>query len=510
MVAMLGGGVFQTLWMATIQRMLGDADMGVHMPLVNLFYLLAPTACLGIPQTICTFVSHHYENDFDEARRFLSDGIRLMFMISIGIIIATVVVTIPLSMAGRLSWMSTVTALVLMVSVSATMMFWGVNSILNGFQRLELTSVGNFVYPIGIFLGAWYFIALAQRLAGEESRWDVVAGIAGLFCGHFVALLLALLIVKKMNVVSIGDMFNLRKNFGLYGKILKFGGVTALAMIFVGVIQQATPVIVRWIAPAVAKLLGTSTLLFATTVEANDAAIGHFSTAIFYGMTTMLVTGIAIAVMPAISEAESQGRKDLMQHYFSSALNQSFTIFIGFIIVYFIYIGQISELMGGEEFPAEVMHNLGVLSVFGGSGAALLFVIIHLFTGLKRPIIPAVVLGIVLILLTGGTIAFSIVFRDTQWACAGLIISTWIGVFILLILAKRVFDLSTEPWTFMEPLIAALPGLLFVQFVMPKTLALLSIGPNLVILLGPYALLIWLFSKRRTDPKLPTDGALAA
>jgi len=502
MAAFLLGGLFQVAWMMSVSRMLGDRDAGLHMPMVSLCFLVANLVALGIPQTICTFVSHHYESDFEEARKFLTDGIRLLTIISLCVLSITTTTSVVLGLLGVVSWIKAALTIVLVFAVSMMILFWGTNSILNGFQRLELTALGNMIFPVGVFAGAVVFIKVGQALAGEESQWDVVGALSGQFFGHVIALSVAITVLVKHGRIDVRELFSIRKSYGMYRKILRFGGVAAIAMVSLAVLQQITPVVVRWV--------GMPGLLFGDTKEACESAIGHFSTALFYGMATMLLAGIAIAVLPAISEAQGQNRKDLMQHYFSSSLNQAFVIIFAFVMIYIVYIGRIIELISGPQFPADKMHNLGVQSVIGGGGAAMLFVIVHLFIGLKRPVLPAITLGAVLVFLTAGTVGLCFYFRDIHWAYAAFIVSTWGGTIVLLVTAYRVFGLRTELWVFLEPLAAGIPGLLFVYYVMPvESESPYIAAANFIILLVPFGLALWRFDRRRSKPPIPDETAKA-
>lgn len=494
MSAMLIGGIFQAAWISAVSRMLGDRDMGLYMPSVSLFYILGNLAAMGIPQTITTFVSHHYENDFMESNKFLHDGFRMLLIISGGTFFATTITSVLLWKLSVIPALTAAMAVIMSAAVSAIIVFWGANGILNGFQRLDLTAIGNMIYPVGVFGGSVGFIILGQRLAGAESQWDVAGALGGMVVGHLIALMAVLLVIHKLGTIKVLSLFAFRGGNGLYGRILKFGGFAATCMVFVTILQQAAPVIVRFV--------GMRYMLYGNTTEACESAIGHFSTALFYGQVAMLLVGIAIAVMPAISEAESQGRHDMMQHYYSTALHQAFLVLGVFAIIYIAYIGVIIEAMSGPEFPASLMHKMGVLSLVGGAAASLLFVIMNLFMGLKKPSIPAMVMGVVIVLLAVLTTVFSFIFRDIIWAYGGFIISTWIGAFILIGAAKKMFGLRVEPWTFLEPIISAVPGLLIFFYVTPEKSGIWMLI-NILMLIGTFALMAGLLDRRRIKKIIP-------
>lgn len=485
MGAMLAGGIFQVLWMSFTPRMLGDRDMGLYGPMVALFYMLANLAGLGIPQTIMAFVSHHYENDFEEAKKFIQDGVGLLYRLSILYAVAVTLGALALGYAGVVPWDMAVLAIVLTLSISVTFLFWGMNGVLNGFQRLDLVSLGNLIYPVGVFGGTVALIWVTQRVAGSESQWDVVFGIGGQGVGHAMAFVAAAIVVNRLRKFPVMSLFSFGTNNGLYGRILRFGGLTAAAMISASMVQQMTPVVVR--------IVGMKYMLFGDTAEACESAIGHFSTAMIFGMATMLLAGVAIALAPAISEAESQGRQDLMQAYYHSALKQSFTVLGLFIFLFIPYVGNIIEFMDGPEFPSEIMHPLGVLSVVGGSGASLLFVLAHLFIGLKRPATAALCLAAVLVLLVVITACASIYFKSIEWAFAGLIGATWAGNLALILIARASHALSFPIKTVLKPAAAGLPGVLAALFLLPDSLPFILAG--IAIIVASYFLILWLMDK---------------
>ncbi len=485
MSAMLAGGIFQALWMIFTARMLGDRDMGLFGPVISLFFMLSNLAGLAIPQTIMTFVSYHYETSFDESLKFIQDGMGLIFRLAIGYVTIVTLVALGLGVAGVVKWENAVLAIVLVVSVAFTALFWGMSGVLNGFQRLDLVSLANLIFPIGVFFGTFLLIWIAQKTLGSETQWDVVFGIGGQGVGSALALIVSVIVLARLGKFHVKSLFRLGANNGLYVRILKFGGVTAVAMICTTMVQQMAPVIVRYV--------GMKYMLFGPTAAVCESAIGHFSTAMMFGLVTMLLAGVALALAPAVSEAESQNRPDLMQHYYNSALKQSFVVIGIFVLLFIPYAGNIIELMDGPEFPASVMQPLGMLSVFGGSGASLLFVIIHLYIGLKKPATAAIALGAVLVLLIVITSWATIHFKSIEWAFAGLIISTWSGIIALCTIAKYSHNLAFPFKSVLQPVAAGIPGVLIALFLLPKTLPFVLLG--IVIIVAIYLFILWLFDK---------------
>lgn len=500
MGSFLAGGLFQVLWMTILPRQLGAQDMGLFSPLMFAFYGMATLLALGIPQTIVTFVSKHYEHEFEESLKFIVDGMRLLFQIAIGVAIVVIIIMIALGLAGIVEWIWVAMACVFMFAITQAAIFWGLNAILNGFQRLDLVSIGNIVFPIGIFAASISLVAAAQSAAGAESRWDVVGAVGGLGLGHTCAWITALIVVKKTKLVPIKDLFSFKSAYGMYGKILKFGGLAAVAFVAMTLVQNLTPAVVRFV--------GMRGLFFGDTPKTCEVAIGHFGTAMIFGMAAMLITGIAIAIIPAISEAEDRKRHDLMQHYYTTALSQSFMILGVFILLFATIGGAIIELMNGAQFKAEIMQPLGILATVGGAGVALLFVLINLYTGLKKPLTPAIITIIVLIVMTAAIAALCFT-RDIRMPMFGFIVPVWIGNIAIMVFARRDFGLRFEPRTILEPIVAGIGPVLIVLFAIPKPSPMPEmawvLGADLVILLGPYSLILWLFDRRRKKYEKPPE-----
>lgn len=494
MAALLGGGVFQILWMSTITRMLGERDMGLFGPLFFGFYIVGTLIGLGAPQTITTFVSLHYESDIEESKRFLVDGMRLLLTAIVALVVVSLIVFPLLGAVGALDWMTAIMFLVFALSCVQGAYFWGINCVLSGFQRLDLVAIGNLVFPAGVLVCSYGLISLAQKIAGAESRWDVVGSLAGLGLGHGMAAAAALICVVKMKRFPLSDIISLRSKHGLYGKILKFGGWAAVAMTCMTIVQNLPAI--------VAREVGMRWLLYAPTLEECEGAIGRFSTSLIFGMAAMLLVGIAIAIVPAISEAEGQGRKDLMRHYYTKALEQSFSILIMFIMAFAVLIGPIIELISGPQFPAEKMGLLGTLAIFGGAGAGVLFVMVNMFIGLKRPNTAGVTLIAVIILMGVSITAFSFAFRDIKWAHIAFIFSTWLGNIVLFNRSRVMFDMPFPVRTLVEPLIAGIGPFLIVKLLMPEPSVdkLWIMGADIAILAVPYFFILWLLTKRRAAP----------
>ncbi len=487
MGAFMVGGIFQVLWIQLTTRALGPKDMGLFGPLMGLFWAIASLIGLGIPQTITTFVSHHYERDFEQSRRFTADGIRLLLFISVIFIGLAIVSSTILQLLGKINtfWMTIIWTL--SFSCALVILFGGVNGILNGFQRLDLVAVGNLVYPLGLYIATFVLITLTQRVYGKEAEWDVVGAVSALGIGNLAALIAAIYVVRRTQLIPPEDLFSIHRSYGLYRRILTFGSLAAVVGVSNAFVQNITSTVVG--------AIGIKWMLFGNTMDACKMQIGYFSTALIFGLAPMLIIGIAIALIPAISEAEGQGRKDMMQSYYSTALQQSFIILITFIIIYSIFIGIIIESLSGPAYPAQIMGPLSTVTVMGGCSVAMLFLLSNMFIGLKRPHIPAILTVLVLAFQIGGIVLLGFLFRQVIWAGAGFALPATIGVLILFVIAHKRVGLLFPYWTLLEPLAAALPAWALVKFIMPHTFWYL--GVDSLLLMGIYGGILWLFEQKR-------------
>lgn len=528
MGAFLAGGIFQILWMNAITMKLGKQDMGLFGPLLFAFYAAGTVIALGVPQTITTFVSLHYENEFEESRKFITDGMRLLCLSAISVLLIGCVIPIILVLTGALSTINAALIIAFIVSISMMAMFWGINSILNGFQRLDLVSVGNIVFPIVQYGASLVLIIVAQKITGAEKRWDVVGSVLGLGLGQGAAGIAALIVLTANKTVSIKELFGFKSSHGLFVKILKFGGWAAAALVIMTLIQNLPSVVVR--------LIGMKWLLFNSDPVLCEGEIGLFSTSMIFGMATMLIVGIAMAIIPAISEAEGQGRHDMMQKYYNTGFSQAFVILVAFIAVFAAVIGPLIEIMSGPEYPASVMGILGTLAVIGGAGCGALYLLINIFIGLKKPQVPAVVLFIVITLMFVLITGLSFAFKKVVWAAIGFDIATWLGAIIMFAWAKKTFKLNFPTRALLEPVAAAAIPLAVVLTVLKKptdlwikvsdnavagatkfyvngilgyykidTSQLWKVGAALLIILVPYALIMVLLGKRKQKDQ-PENG----
>ncbi|MEW5945999.1 MAG: oligosaccharide flippase family protein, partial [bacterium] len=481
----MAGGVFQTAWFICTTRILGARDMGIFGPIFSFFMTGASLVSLGVPQTTTTYVSHHFETDPEESKKFVCDGMKLLMILSAAVLVLGAGGAGALFAAKRLDALSLALWMTISFSIIVSVLFWGVNGTINGYQRLDYVAIGNIAFPVGMFASTLTFMLLAQAAFGKESTWDVVGAASGMGVGPLFGLAAALVMFRRMNVMPASRLFSLSGYHGLFGKILVFGGLSAVAMVSNTVLLNFSSATVG----ATAKLGW-----LAETADENLRQAGYFSTGFFFAMVPMLIMGLTFALVPAISEAEARKRHDLMQKYYNLALKYSFGIIILFLGFYGVKIGQLVELISGPEYPAEAMASVTMALSFGGAMFSLIFLMTTLFIGLKRPHIPAIINIAALTVCIGGIFFLAYLFRHVLAATAAVIAAGAFGAVALFITADRRFGLKFPWWALLIPVGAALPPWFICLFLLPRgeaffivaALAYFTINVILYIVFGGY------------------------
>ncbi|MFH1537681.1 MAG: oligosaccharide flippase family protein [bacterium] len=447
--ALLAGGIFTILWVVTTTRILGPKDYGIYGPIVGLFWSACAFFSLGVPQTITTFVSHHFEKDPEMSRRFASDGVKMLMLLGLALIVLVGLGGGLLFLLGRVSGFFYAIGVILAAGIFVTFLFWGINSILNGYQRLDYVAIGNMVAPVGMSLGALAFMVAAQALFGRESRLDVVGATMGFFVGHLLGFAAASHMLRRVGAISLKEIFGFGNYHGLFKEILKFGGVSAVALVAMNV------------------LINYNTPLVGLVIK-DEEQVGYFGAAILYASVMMLIMGFSFALIPAISEAEGQGRKDLMQKYYNLALKYSFGLLLSLFTFYAVMAGRAVWLISGPEFPPPVLGPMVVALSLGTICMSMIFLMTFVFIGLKRPAIPAVVNVAVLVLQAAGIVLFCAASRNVMSAAWGILAASGLGVVALFYLAWRRFGLAFPSWAVAIPGAASLPTWAIGHYLLPK------------------------------------------
>lgn len=459
-VATIIGGLFGgALWLIAMNRLLGPKDFGILGPIFNSFFMFCTIISLGIPQTITTYVSHHYETDISEAKKFIKEGIKFIFLIGFVFIVISTCLVILFYSLGKINLLWTSLLITVALGITINLFFWGINSVLNGFQRLDYVSLGNMIFPIGMFISSLGLVIILQKTQGKESIWDVVGASAGMGIGAMVAFICALILIQKTLVISIKELFSWRKSYGLFRKIISFGGLSALALVGFSVLNLSPPQLV---------LLCAKFHWYGETLKENLIQSGYFSTAMMYASAPLMIMGLVFALIPAISEAEGKGRLDLMQKYFNLTLKFTFVCIIGIIaILYSVLAGEIVFLLSGAEFPASTMGPITTVVSIGMAFIALNFLLINLYIGIKRPYIAALIVIICIFLEISIIIILSYLFKSILAAAAGLIIATAVGTFLMFRYLVKNVGLTIPIWALIPSLLAGLGTMIIIYF-LPK------------------------------------------
>jgi len=356
-------------------RLLGAHDFGILGPIFQSFWVLTLIAIIGVHMAIATYVAHHWENEGGQARDFASQGNKLVFIIGICVLSTSLLVLGGLLIFGLISEITAAIGASLVLTIFTTAQFWSINHVLLGIHRTDYFSVGHFTLPFAAFLSSTLFVVLAQRFWGEASQMDIAGGILGLAVGGAFAWGVAYHLLKKTDVETFRGLYDFKKSAGLYKKIVKFGAMTNLAHISYTLLNTIPLILVASFA---------ARGMFAPTIEENLIISGHFAAAFLYGSLGLALMGLTFPIISAMSEAEAQGKKDLVQHYLNKILWASFAILGGVLILYFSAGGKIVEFLAGRQFPAVLLHRVIVLLASGIVFTGLNFVLFNSYIGLKK------------------------------------------------------------------------------------------------------------------------------
>lgn len=382
MLASLTSGVLSFLWTILMSRLLGPEGFGIAGPFVNLFWILATAVSFGVPHAMMTFVSDCHHSDPERARRVMSDGSRLLFVIvavfsalvAAGVVAARARGAVGPLMAG-LAW-------IMLAALAGRQMYFAFWGAMGGLQRMDLVAVCNMIFPVTMIISSSLFVLAARRWWPGNVDAGILAGTGGFAFGAVVQYAAAHAVAKRGGVAA-RELYSWRRSGPQGGRrLLSFGWVAAVAMVAASSAQLAAPVVVSF--------LGHSLGYFGGTDELNAVRAGWFSGGFTYAMAPMLIVGMILAIVPAISEAQAQGNRPLMQKYYDLAVKYALTVMLYAMAVYAAYAGRIVELFSGERFPRGELGPLTVTLAAGMSLCMLNLLAMNVLIGIKRPGAPAV------------------------------------------------------------------------------------------------------------------------
>ncbi len=346
------------------------------------------------------------------------------------------------SLTVRLGWL-------MVAAVMGRQMYFAMFGILGGVQRLDMLAVCNLAFPSAMLISSTLLVVYVVRTHPETAGGDagVLAGAAGVAVAAILQYLFSLAVVNRADI-KVKTLFAWRRcRPENMRRLLSFGRLAAVTMLG-GTIMAFVPT------PMVSNMAHTFHF-FGQTADENALQAGYFSSGYTYAMAPMLIVGMIYALLPAISEAHKQNRKNLMQHYYDLSIKYA-GIVIGFILtVYLAFSGQIVEFFSGPAFPADAIGTLTVILAFGMSMSMLIMLCANLLMGIDKPGIPAAALMIVLV-LEAGLIAGAGRFTGSIYAvAAGFDVSMLCGLLILLYYVRKDAGLKFKVSYFAAPGAAA-------------------------------------------------------
>lgn len=477
--ANLASGVFQIAWMTVTQRMLGPKHFGIFGPVQSVYWMLATLIAFGIPQTITTYVSYHYEKNIEESKKFMADGSRLLLLIGAGVLVLGSAVALGLWKAGQIPALSAGIVIAVLFSVMMTLQYWSFSSALNGMHRLDYTGIGLIVYSAVMCASTFLAIVVTQALLGRNTEWAIVGALAGFGVGQGAALVLVAFLFGRMRVMPVIDMFRVKKTYGLTRQIVLFGGMSAVALVCNSLMQFIPPPVVGFVAKHYQS--------FGATPSANLIQSGYFSSSFIYAMAPMLIMGLASALVPAISEAQALGRHDLMQDYYNQAFKYSFALIFPMVAIYGVIIGPVIQIMSGAAYPAGLMGPMATLFAVGGSMMGLQFLLVNLFVSIKKPSLPALMMVGAVTLEVFGVGLLGAVSHSVMIAGAGFVLAAGVADVVLIIAAKKLVGLEFPIKIMVICIAAAVPAWAASFYLIPRSTSM--IGVSVVAIIVVFTLL---------------------
>jgi len=379
--SVLSGGLC-FLWTVLMSRLLGPEGFGVAGPFLNLFWILTLSVSFGVPHAMVTFVSDCYHTDAERASRVISEGTRLLFIL---LVVFTAVAALSITVidaAGGLRPLTASLSWIMIAAVAGRQMYFAIYGAFGGLQRMDALAVCNTVFPAAMVACSTVFVMLARELRPGNLGAGVIAGAGGVAVATFIQFAVSLAVAGRVGVSPLA-LYSWRRSGVGARRLLSFGWLAATAVITLSGLQLLAPVVLSYLAHSFGY--------FGTTPGENAIQAGWFSGAFTYAMAPMLIVGMVLAIVPAISEAQSQGKCALMQRYFDLAVRYALSMIFFTLSVYAAYGGKLVELFSGERFPAAVMGPM-TISLAAGLGLCMISMLAsNVLIGAKRPGVAAAV-----------------------------------------------------------------------------------------------------------------------
>ncbi len=444
-VVSAASGAMQFAWSAIMQRMLGPEGFSLTGPFLNLFWLLSLATSFGVPQAMMTFISDRRHKDPEGAALIMSEGTRLLVAMGAlfcGVAAAALVAIYDASPAANvysgLAWL-------MIVSVAGKQMYMSFFATAGGIQRMDLLAVCNIVFPIAMLASSAGMVYAAKTYWPGSQAAGILAGAGGVALASVAQFVVSLAMFRRADL-SLKKIYSWKMGWRESKRLLSFGWVAALAVIAASGVQ--------FLPPAVVSFAAHSSALGGVAADKILNA-GRFCAAFTYAMAPMLIIGMVMAIVPAISEAESKKNPELMQRYFDLAVKYALSIIMLMISIYAVYSGTIVELFSGKEYPRESMGIL-TLTLFAGMSAGMLAMLaVNVLVGIKKPAVPAAV-SLAMTVAVVAALAAAGVYSDSALAAAGVFSATvFLGLAALLYCLKKLGGIRW-PWKMVaRPAVAA-------------------------------------------------------
>jgi stage V sporulation protein B len=375
--ASLTSGVLSFVWTVIMSRLLGPEGFGLAGPFINLYWIITASVSFGVPHAMMTFISDCHHSDPERAERMMSEGARLLFAIVAVFAVAAAACVAGARAQGAIRPLTAGLAWIMLAAVVGRQMYYAVFGAIGGMQRMDLLAVCNITYPITMLASSIALVVAVRAWRPGDAGAGVLAGCGGVAIGSLVQYGVA-------NAVAVRGGVAVRKLYAWRGRggagarrLLSFGWMAAAAMIAASSMQLIAPVIVSFLAHSLGN--------FGKTGEINAVRAGWFSGGFTYAMAPMMIVGMMLAIVPAISEAQAQNNRVLMQRYYDLAVKYAMTMIFYALSVYAAYAGRIVELFSGARFPADVMGPLTTALAVGMSLCMICLLAGNALVGLKRP-----------------------------------------------------------------------------------------------------------------------------
>jgi len=481
------GGVFYFILFILLPRLLRPEKMGVYGAFSAIFWIGWALLSMGIPQAMAKYIPEHLVAAPKKSKLVAAQGVRLLHLLGIVALVGGTGIVCYLSSQGKIIYAHGEIVLSLLlpsiaaiVAICGIQLFWSINSVLQGYQRLDLVAKTNLAFMSIGSLSAIALVVVSQLGYGIFSLGknaplgfynysiDIASAVFGFAVGSFVAYLLALFYLKRLEIMNLKEFFTL-KSHGLSTKIVMFGGLATLGNLGYMIGLNLDLVVVGFLPHL--GIIGSS--------EA-----GLYSTAHFYALAPMIIIPLAFTFLPAVSEAHANSDHGLLNKYFGYAFRYALSVIIPILFAYAAMGKELVVGLAGANY-AEIGWMPCAMAI-GTSLFFMFYLLMYMLFGLGKPSVAAlaILVGISLELIGIVIGSLYVGYKGAVFGFLLLGLSTFAITFGYL---HRKYELKLHYSTFLPPLGASVPPALIVYFLIPKT------PPWLLVDILLFALIYYIF-----------------